>query len=97
MMSTSSSSSQTGFGQWYLEKRAEEQGTSSTSTSWLGLDGIGSEMVLPFVQIDPKTMESLSWSNMKASMEAQMPKQILGMGYQQRFQASRVCCVTLCQ
>jgi hypothetical protein len=31
-------------------------------------------------------LESFSFANMKASMEQQMPKQILGLGYQQRFQ-----------
>lgn len=36
-----------------------------------------------------ESMQSLSWGNMKASMEAQMPKKIMGMGYQQRFQVSQ--------
>lgn len=34
--------------------------------------------------------DGYSWSQMKASMEAQMPQQIFGMGYQQRLQASCV-------
>ena len=85
-MSTSSSS-QTGFGQWYQEKKAQDEGGSSSSSSWMmGLEGTE---LLPLFQIDPATMEGLSWNNMKASMESQMPKQIMGMGYQQRFQASR--------
>ncbi|KAL7581547.1 hypothetical protein ACA910_022111 [Epithemia clementina (nom. ined.)] len=80
-------SSQTGFGQWYEEKKAQEEGGSqSGALSWMGLDGSSSEMMLPLFHIDPATLESFSWTNMKASMEAQMPKQILGMGYQQRFQ-----------
>lgn len=70
----------TGFGQWYDEKRAEEEGTANNS-SFFGLD---SSSTLPL--FDNETMQNLSWSNMKASMEAQMPKQIMGMGYQQRFQ-----------
>jgi hypothetical protein len=71
------------FGQWYDDRRAEESGESSGS-SWFPS---GADQMLPL--FDSESMQSLSWSNMKASMEAQMPKKVMGMGYQQRFQASR--------
>ena len=82
------------FGQWYDDRRAEESGESSGS-NWFPS---GADQMLPL--FDSESMQSLSWSNMKASMEAQMPKKIMGMGYQQRFQASRfivcwaVCCIS---
>jgi hypothetical protein len=64
-----------GFGQWYEEKKAEESGDSQRNTSWFNSDEI-----LPLF-----TTEAISWDGMKASMESQMPKKIMGMGYQQRF------------
>jgi hypothetical protein len=64
-----------GFGQWYEEKKAEENGDSQRSSSWFNTDE-----VLPLF-----TTETISWSGMKESMESQMPKKIMGMGYQQRF------------
>lgn len=75
----------TSFGKWYEEKKAEENSDASASnaggsSSWFGND---QTTMLPLFNSD--AMQSMSWSNMKASMEAQMPKKILGMGYQQRF------------
>ena len=67
------------FGQWYEEKKAEESGESQHS-SWFD----GTDQMLPLFNTD--SMQNLSWGSMKASMEAQMPKKIMGMGYQQRFQ-----------
>jgi hypothetical protein len=64
-----------GFGQWYEEKKAEENGDSQRSSSWFNM-----EEGLPLF-----TTETISWSGMKESMESQMPKKIMGMGYQQRF------------
>jgi Got1/Sft2-like family len=66
-----------GFGQWYEEKKAEENGENVRSGS-LSISG----QLLPL--FDGADMSS-SWSSVKASMESQMPKQILGMSYQQRF------------
>jgi hypothetical protein len=67
----------TGFGQWYEEKKAEESGDRAvSSSSW----GFSSEEGLPLFNTD-----SISWSGMRESMESQMPKKIMGMGYQQRF------------
>jgi Got1/Sft2-like family len=68
------------FGKWYEEKKAEENSggdEGAASSSWFDTES------LPLFSTE--TMQSMSWSNMKASMEAQMPRQILGMGYQQRF------------
>lgn len=65
-----------GFGQWYEQQKAAENGESPRAGS-----GWFSEMeTLPLFNT-----ETLSWSSMKASMESQMPKKIMGMGYQQRF------------
>jgi len=75
------------FGKWYDERKAEEsgennlQGGGSSSGNWFGGD---SDQLLPL--FNTESLQSLSWSNMKASMEAQMPKKIMGMGYQERFQ-----------
>jgi len=76
--------SSSGFGQWYEEKKAEENGPQqeASSSSWFGGD---SDQVLPLFNT-----ESLSWSSMKQSMESQMPKKVLGMGYQQRFKVSKL-------
>jgi hypothetical protein len=75
--------SSTGFGQWYEEKK-QEDGPEGGS-SWFG--GLGDMEGLPL--FNSETMQSFSFSGMQQSMEAQMPKKILGMGYQQRFQVGR--------
>eukprot|EP00534_Pseudo-nitzschia_fraudulenta_P003420 CAMPEP_0201131410 /NCGR_PEP_ID=MMETSP0850-20130426/42765_1 /ASSEMBLY_ACC=CAM_ASM_000622 /TAXON_ID=183588 /ORGANISM="Pseudo-nitzschia fraudulenta, Strain WWA7" /LENGTH=184 /DNA_ID=CAMNT_0047401443 /DNA_START=157 /DNA_END=708 /DNA_ORIENTATION=+ len=73
------------FGNWYDEQKAAENGTASSSAmSWLSID---SEQVLPLFNTEnlPANMPAFSFDAMKQSMEAQMPKKIFGMGYQQRF------------
>lgn len=70
------------FGQWYEEKKAEENGESPRS-SWFSSSDAGGGDMLPF--FSSESMQNMSWANMKASMESQMPKKIMGMGYQQRF------------
>jgi len=69
------------FGRWY-----EQQQTGDASSSWVGgmLD-LHTDQVLPlFEGMQPvNILESMG--NMREAMEAQMPKKILGMGYQQRF------------
>jgi len=68
------------FGKWYEEKKAEESNDiESGRESWLGED-------VPL--FNSETMQNFSWDNLKSSMEAQFPKKIMGMGYQQRFQVS---------
>ena len=66
-----------GFGKWYEEKKNEENGDTSASSSWFGTDQ------LPLFNTD--NLQPMSWSSMKSSMESQMPKKIMGMSYQQRF------------
>jgi len=68
------------FGNWYEEQKAAESGDGSSNSSWFSID---SEQVLPL--FNSENLQSFSFDSMKQSMEAQMPKKILGMGYQQRF------------
>ena len=74
------------FGSWYDEQKAAENGDASNS-SWFSVD---TEEVLPL--FNAENMPGFSFDSMKQSMEAQMPKKILGMGYQQRFKVSLVLC-----
>ena len=53
-------------------------GTPASSTAE------ASSSSLPLFQNE--AMQNFSWGKVKASMEAQMPTKVLGMGYQQRFQ-----------
>jgi hypothetical protein len=71
------------FGKWYEEKKNEEAGDSAAASSGWFTD---SQSLLPMFSTE--SMPSMSWSSMKESMEAQMPKKIMGMGYQQRFKVS---------
>eukprot|EP00339_Tiarina_fusa_P023863 CAMPEP_0117025394 /NCGR_PEP_ID=MMETSP0472-20121206/18760_1 /TAXON_ID=693140 ORGANISM="Tiarina fusus, Strain LIS" /NCGR_SAMPLE_ID=MMETSP0472 /ASSEMBLY_ACC=CAM_ASM_000603 /LENGTH=175 /DNA_ID=CAMNT_0004732091 /DNA_START=69 /DNA_END=593 /DNA_ORIENTATION=+ len=65
------------FGQWYAEQQAEASPEGSGG-SWFD-----TEQGLPL--FNTEGMQNFSFDSMKQSMEAQMPKKILGMGYQQRF------------
>jgi len=80
-------SSSSSFGNWYDEQRAAENGDapSSSSSSWFSID---SEQVLPL--FNSENLQGFSLDSMKQSMESQMPKKIMGMGYQQRFKVSIV-------
>ena len=73
------------------ERKAAESGESPRG-SWamnsMGIDVSGSMEQLPL--FNSETMQSMSFSNMKAAMEGQMPKKIMGMGYQQRFKVGRL-------
>jgi len=71
--------SSTSFGSWYEEQKAAENGDSNSS--WFSID---TEQTLPL--FNTENLQGFSFDSMKQSMEAQMPKKILGMGYQQRFQ-----------
>lgn len=76
------SSSSSSFGSWYDEQKAAENGESSNS-NWFSID---TEQALPLFNTDNfQNLPGFSIESMKQSMEAQMPKKILGMGYQQRF------------
>jgi hypothetical protein len=72
-----------GFGRWYEEKKQEEIGDGAAASGGWGLPMMGSEALLPL--FNTESMPHISWASMKQSMESQMPKKILGMGYQQRF------------
>lgn len=77
-----------GFGDWYKEQQAAESGESGSS-NWFG---INTDEGLPlFESVDLQAnLQNFSLDSMKQTMEAQMPKKILGMGYQQRF---KVCSI----
>ena len=77
-MPTSTSS----FGSWYDEQKAAESGESTSS--WSSID---IEQALPL--FNSENLPGFSIDSMRQSMEAQMPKKILGMGYQQRFKVSK--------
>jgi hypothetical protein len=68
------------FGQWYEDQQAESN-PDGAGGCWFDT-GLG----LPL--INTEGMQNFSFDSMKQSMEAQMPKKILGMGYQQRFKVS---------
>uniref|UniRef100_A0A7R9ZKV2 Vesicle transport protein n=1 Tax=Craspedostauros australis TaxID=1486917 RepID=A0A7R9ZKV2_9STRA len=70
----------TGFGQWYNEQKTDDAAASSNSSSWFDIEQQG------FPTFSTEGMPQFSFEGMKQTMEAQMPKKILGMGYQQRFQ-----------
>ena len=67
------------FGDWY-DKQKQDQAASSND----GGD-VESQSFLP------DSMSGLSLSSMRSSLEAQMPQQIMGMNYQQRFQVFCIC------
>jgi len=64
-----------GFGQWYEEQKAQEAAPA---------DGEGGDQLLPLWG----DTSQYSFGSLRSSMEAQMPQQILGMNYQQRFRVS---------
>lgn len=66
------------FGKWYEEQQAE-QGSGDASSSWFDM-----EQGIPLFSTEG--MPNFSFESMRESMEASMPRKILGMGYQQRFQ-----------
>ncbi len=69
------------FGKWYTDQQAEQNadGATSSTSSWFDM-----EQGLPLFSTEG--MPSFSIEGMRESMEASMPRKILGMGYQQRFQ-----------
>ena len=78
-----------GFGKWYEEQQAAENGTSSSNSSWLF--NMEEGIPLNFESIDLQAnLQGFTFESMKQTMEAQMPKKILGMGYQQRFKVSGI-------
>jgi hypothetical protein len=81
------------FGSWYDEQKASENGDTAggSSSSWFSVD---SEQMLPL--FNTENLQGLSFDSMKQSMEAQMPKKIMGMGYQQRFKVCMYVSMFVC-
>jgi hypothetical protein len=80
------------FGKWYDDQQQHAE-TGWNSSSWFS-----SEEGLPlFESIDLQAnLQNFSLDSMKQTMEAQMPKKILGMGYHQRFKVSALFLCELC-
>jgi len=81
--------SSSSFGQWYENQRAGggSEGGSTGSNLFASIQALGdTENLLPM--FNTEAMQNMSFSSMKATMEAQMPQQIMGMGYQQRFKVN---------
>lgn len=84
----------TSFGSWYeQQQRVADNGDNNASSSegnysslFFSSFAMDSEQVLPLFHSE--NLPGFSFESMKQSMEAQMPKKILGMGYQQRFKVS---------
>jgi hypothetical protein len=91
----------TSFGSWYeqQQQRSNDSGdyTTTGGGTAAGTEGnsslffssfatMDSEQLLPL--FNSESLSGFSFESMKQSMEAQMPKKILGMGYQQRFKVS---------
>ena len=67
------------FGKWYDDQKAQEAGNDEGGSSWFSTSGEG----LPL--FNTEGMQSISFDSVRQSMEAQMPKKVMGMSYQQRF------------
>lgn len=77
------------FGKWHeQQKAAEENGGAASTSSWFG----DTEHLLPLYE-GMQGLQPVSFDSIRSSMEAQMPKKIMGMGYQQRFKVCFVLCV----
>lgn len=85
-----------GFGNWYennKEKNAlnlsavfqgeDSEGPSNESNNSGGEES--SSMTLPLFLQNNNVPADFGWGSIKSSMEAQMPKKVLGMNYQERF------------
>ena len=88
------------FSNWLDEKKEGSLSPKTATLDFAGIFGGGSDstdvgngndsdQTLPL--FNPSSINiapDLGWSNMKASLEAQMPQKILGMNYQQRFKVN---------
>lgn len=70
------------FGKWYDEQKSNSPSNSGDETD-------GSNMTLPLfntsISMSMSMPTDISFSSIKSNLEAQMPQQVLGMSYQQRF------------
>mmetsp|Transcript_13277 Transcript_13277/g.18804 ORF Transcript_13277/g.18804 Transcript_13277/m.18804 type:complete len:144 (-) Transcript_13277:529-960(-) len=80
----SNNMSSNSFGQWYNDQKAQEGGGggNTSSSSFFGISMVDTDTLPLF---GGEGANQFSFASMKQSMEAQMPQQILGMNYQQRF------------
>mmetsp|Transcript_31747 Transcript_31747/g.37026 ORF Transcript_31747/g.37026 Transcript_31747/m.37026 type:complete len:245 (+) Transcript_31747:130-864(+) len=86
------------FGKWYDEQKSDSP-SSASNTSSFNITGIFSSdstnnddnpenmssMTLPLFNTPISVPTDISFSSIKSNLEAQMPQQVLGMSYQQRF------------
>ena len=64
------------FGTWYNNVKNEDEASEDTESG----------MSLPlFSNLPANVPADFGWNNFKSTLESQMPQQILGMNYQQRF------------
>lgn len=69
------------FGDWYDKQKQEQQAAACNNN-----DGdVESQSLIS------DSISGLSLSSMRSSLEAQLPQQIMGMNYQQRFQIFCIC------
>lgn len=76
------------FGRWHEEQKAAESpgGGGGGGLTWFSdLANSSGEQLLPLYE----GMQPVSFQNIKESMEASMPKKIMGMNYQQRFKVGK--------
>ena len=63
------------FGTWYDNVKNEGEGSPTSESG----------MTLPLFNTPAGVPADFGWNSLKSGLEAQMPQQILGMNYQQRF------------
>lgn len=89
------------FGQWYEDQRQDNDPTTNGGTGFQFLDSLlssggesdGDSLPL-FSTTNPDGTTTVGGiANIKASLEAQLPQNVMGMNYQQRF---RMFCTFLC-
>jgi len=74
------------FGKWHEEQKSKEAGGTDTSSSSSISSWFPTSETLPLWE----NAEIPTFSGMRASLESQLPQNVMGMNYQQRFQVSAV-------
>mmetsp|Transcript_30240 Transcript_30240/g.49965 ORF Transcript_30240/g.49965 Transcript_30240/m.49965 type:complete len:233 (+) Transcript_30240:164-862(+) len=70
------------FGKWHEEQKSKEAGGTDTSSSSSISSWFPTSETLPLWE----NAEIPTFSGMRASLESQLPQNVMGMNYQQRFQ-----------
>eukprot|EP01083_Nonionella_stella_P146680 461660_1 len=73
------------FGDWYKDKNGESSDSADSSSGGMTLP-LFSSFSTQAASVTAGVPADFGWNSVKSSLEAQMPQQILGMNYQQRFQ-----------